>query len=305
MQIRGVIPVIPTPFKPDGAMDEESLRRTVDFAIVSGASAICAPAFGSEYYKLSDSDRHRVVEIVVEQAACRVPFFASTSAASVVSVNEFSRHAESVGAQGVMITAPRAVPLGVSELASFFEAVCGSIDIPVILQDADFTGGGLAVSFFMDVAARCPNLRFLKLENVLPGARCREILQRSEGRIHVLYGWGGLRLFDGLAHGASGIMPGTGLVDVYARIIGLHEQGRVSEAKDLFYHLLPFLVFALEHLELFIRMEKRVLMKRGVIASDYLREPTLQLDNLYEEQMEELVDLAINLANLAPLQKII
>ncbi len=296
MQIHGVIPVIPTPFRPDDGIDEESLRRTVDFAIAGGACAICAPAFGSEYYKLDDAERRQIVEIVAGQTAGRVPVFASASAGSVASTVEFSRHAESCGAQGIMIAPPRAVPLGAHELTSFFEAVCGSIKIPVMFQDADFASSGLSVDFFMEAAKRSPNLKFLKLENVLPGERCREILRRSQGQLQVLYGWGGLRLFDGLAHGATGVMPGTGLVDIYVRIIRLYEQGRVTESKALFYRLLPFLVFAVEHLELFIRMEKRVLMKRGVIASDRLREPTLHLDDLYEEQMEELVDLGIRLA---------
>lgn len=297
LQIRGVISVIPTSFTPAGDIDEGSLRRTVDFAIAGGACSICTPAFGSEYYKLSDSERRKVAEIVIDQASGRVPTVVSASATSTVSVIEFSQHAESIGAQGVMIAAPRVLPLGPRELTSFFVTACESIKIPVILQDADFTGSGLPVKLYIEIAKRCPNLRFLKLENVMPGEKCREILEHSEGRLQVLYGWGGLRLFDGLAHGATGIMPGTGLVDVYARIMKLYTEGHVSESKEVFYRLLPFLVFSLEHLELFIRMEKRVLMKRGVIDSDYLREPTVKLDNPYKEQMEELVDLAIQLAN--------
>ncbi len=65
--------------------------------------------------------------------------------------------------------------------------------------------------------------------------------------------------------------------------------------------MLPFLVFALEHLELLIQMEKRVLMRRGVIVSDRLREPTLRLDAAYEQQVEEMVTHVVKLvAELPP-----
>lgn len=96
-------------------------------------------------------------------------------------------------------------------------------------------------------------------------------------------------MFDGLAHGACGIIPGPALCGVFVHIFKLYDAGRVDEAKSWFYRTLPFLVFALENLELFILMEKRVLVRREVIASDRLREPTLRLDAAYQQQAEELV----------------
>jgi 2-keto-3-deoxy-L-arabinonate dehydratase len=292
-----VIPVLVTPFREDESIDEESLRNEVDFAIEKGATALCVPAFGSEYYKLSDQERLHVTEVVVRQCRHRVPVWASTGFPSIRSSIEFSVHAESLGADGVMVVAPRAVPMGTAELAVFFEAVCRSVRIPVMLQDADFQGGGLPVRFFVELAQRCPNLQYAKLENVLPGERCREIVRQSNGKVKVLYGWGGLRLFDGLAHGASGIMPGPALIDVYTQVVRLYDRGSVDEAKALFHRIVPFLVSALDHIELFIQMEKRVLTRRGVIPHFRMREPTLHLDELYSQQIEELVNLVVTIAD--------
>ncbi len=301
MNLRGVIPVLTTPFHADASIDESSLRQQVDFCIGSGVAGLCAPAFGSEYYKLSDSERSRVAEIVVQHVDHRVPILVNTGSPSIRATVEFSRYAESLGADGVMVAAPRVVPLGSAELMIFFAEVCRSIKIPVMLQDADFQGGGLPARLFVDLAERCPNFQFVKLENVLPGERCQEIIRQSGGKIKVLYGWGGLRLFDGLAHGACGIMPGPALSGIYVHIFRLYDAGHVDEAKAWFYRMLPFLVFALEHLELLIQMEKRVLMRRGVIVSDRLREPTLRLDAAYEQQVEEMVAHVVKLvAELPP-----
>ncbi|MCL5006222.1 MAG: dihydrodipicolinate synthase family protein [Acidobacteria bacterium] len=296
MKLRGVVPVMLLPLNADESIDENSFRNQVDFAIQMGAVGVCAPAFGTEFYKLSDPERYRVARILVEQTAGRVPVFISTGSGSTHSTVEFSRYAESIGADGLMVVAPDWCSLGVRELTEFYEAVCRSVSIPVMVQDADFTGAGLPAKLFVDLAERCPNFLFAKLEVVLPGKKCAEIIRASGGRLQVLYGMGGIAVIDGLAHGACGIMPGSGLVDVGAEIFRLYDSGDAAGAKALSYRLQPFLVFALQHLELAIYIEKRVLVQRGVFPSDRMRRPTVYLDNEYQKQAEELVSYVIALS---------
>ena len=56
-QIRGIVPVVPTPFKSDQEIDWEGLRALIDFGTVCGACALCLPAYASEFYKLSEDER--------------------------------------------------------------------------------------------------------------------------------------------------------------------------------------------------------------------------------------------------------
>jgi 2-keto-3-deoxy-L-arabinonate dehydratase len=112
----------------------------------------------------------------------------------------------------------------------------------------------------------------------------------------VIYGLGGIAMLDGFAHGATGIMPGAAVLEVYVRIYNLYRAGRLREAKALFYRLVPYLSFALQHLELLIGIEKQVLARRGVIASPLLRPPTLELDGEYLAQRDEMAGEAIALA---------
>ena len=296
MKIRGVVSVMLLPLHADESIDEETFRNQVDFAIASGASAVCAPAFATEFYKLSDPERYRVAKILVEQAAGRVPVFISTGSGSVHSTVEFSRYAESIGADGLMVVAPRWCALGVRELTEFYEAVCRSVSLPVMLQDADFTGAGLPAKLFIELAERCPNFLFAKLEVVLPGTKCAEIIKASGGKLQVLYGLGGIWIMDGLAHGACAMMPGSGLVDVNAEIFRRYDAGNIEGAREISYRLQPYLVFALQHLELGLQVEKRVLVRRGVFPSDRMRRPTLQLDEDYEKQIDELAGYVIGVS---------
>ncbi|MGH9350684.1 MAG: dihydrodipicolinate synthase family protein, partial [Terriglobia bacterium] len=234
------------------------------------------------------------------QCRHRLPVIVNAGSAAVRPTLEFCTQAESFGAEALMIAVPRAVPLGGSELMVFFEQVFRGAKLPVMIQDVDFTGSGVPAELVVKLAKRCPNLQSVKLENPLPGAKCKEILRLSEGRVSVFYGWAGLRFFDGMAHGASGFMPGGGSLDVYAAIMRLYDSGNVDQAKSLFCRLLPYITFALEHMELLLSMEKRVLVKRGVIPSARLREPTLHLDHEYEKQAEELTNLVVRLTKELP-----
>ena len=102
-------------------------------------------------------------------------------------------------------------------------------------------------------------------------------------------------MFDGLAHGACAIMPGAALADVYQELFRLYDARLIDRSKSMLYRLYPYLAFGLQHLELHLAMEKYILMRRGIFASDRLREPTLRLDKAYRTQLEELAELAIGL----------
>ena len=297
MKLNGTVPVMLLPFNDDESIDEASFRKQVDFAINAGAVAVCAPGFATEFYKLSDPERYRVAKALVEQTAGRVPVFVSTGCGSAHATIEFSQYAESIGADGLMVVAPKWCALGVGELVTFYEAVCRGVTIPVMLQDADFTGAGLPARLFVELAERCHNFAFAKLEVLLPGSKCEEIIRLSGGKLQVLYGLGGVAMMDGLAHGATGMMPGAAVVEVYAEIFRRYGAGQVDAARALHHRLLPYLIFALQHLELALGIEKRVLYRRGIFPSDRRREPTLHLDDEYQKQIEELVDDVIGLAD--------
>jgi 2-keto-3-deoxy-L-arabinonate dehydratase len=63
--INGVVPVIPIPFKDDESIDEDSLRRCVEFVCDRQMAALCLPAYASEFYKLSEAEREWVIGIAM------------------------------------------------------------------------------------------------------------------------------------------------------------------------------------------------------------------------------------------------
>jgi dihydrodipicolinate synthase/N-acetylneuraminate lyase len=296
LTLKGITPVMATCFREDESIDDVVLRKQIDFAIQAGAAAVCGPGFGAEFYKLSDVERYHFVDVLVEHTHQRIPTIAATSCGSTYSTIEFSRYAEKRGADCVMVTAPRTTPLPAVEIIGHYSRLCEALSIPVMLQDADFTGAGLPAHVFVELARKYPNFRFAKLEVTLPGEKCAAIVEQTKGQVQIIYGLGGIAMIEGLSHGASAMMPGAACLEVYVRIYELYQQGRRQEAQELFNRLLPYLAFALQHIEVAIQMEKRVMHKRGILPNARMRQPTLTLSAGYERQMDELADSVISLA---------
>ncbi|HEX4488158.1 MAG TPA: dihydrodipicolinate synthase family protein [Terriglobales bacterium] len=295
LKLNGITPVMATSFREDESIDDDGLRTQIDFAIEAGAAAVCGPGFGAEFYKLSDQERFHFVDVLVEHTNKRVPAIAATSSGSTYSTIEFSKYAEKAGADCLMVTAPRTTPLPAPEIISYYSRLCDAVKIPVMLQDADFTGAGLPAKVFVDLALKHKNFLFAKLEVTLPGRKAADVVEQSKGQVQIIYGLGGIAMIDGLAHGASAMMPGAACLEVYVRVYELYTQGKKAEAEALFQRLIPYLAFALQHLELAVHIEKRVMVKRGLLPSARMRQPTISFDDIYQAQIDRLVDSAVAL----------
>jgi 4-hydroxy-tetrahydrodipicolinate synthase len=61
--LTGILPVAPTPFTEDGAVDLEGMKRVLDCMIDQGVDAICLLANFSEQFLLTDDERDRLTEL--------------------------------------------------------------------------------------------------------------------------------------------------------------------------------------------------------------------------------------------------
>ena len=106
-KIDGVVPVIPIPFNPDETIDESSLRKTVDFVAEKKMAAMCLPAYGSEFYKLAEAERERVIGTAIEVNAGRIPVVAQANHGSSKIASERARRYEAMGADVISFALPQ------------------------------------------------------------------------------------------------------------------------------------------------------------------------------------------------------
>lgn len=278
--LRGVVPVIPTPFRADESIDFAGLARCVRFAIDRGIEAVCLPAYASEFYKLTEAERLEVVETALTAAKGQIRVVAQSNHPSAGVAAGLARQHEKMGADAVAVALPRQFALPASALHDYCRAVCQAVTVPVLIQDFNPGGPTVGDDFAARLHEQCPNFRYLKLEEPLMGPKVRAIRQATRDAVGVLEGWGGMYTLDLIPAGICGLMPGLGAADLLQRVWHLGTAGRTDEALDVFQILLPQLVFSLQNLELFLCLEKDLLAARGVLdeSNIHVRRPTWSPD---------------------------
>jgi 2-keto-3-deoxy-L-arabinonate dehydratase len=301
--VSGVIPVIPTPFHPNEEIDEAALRRLIEFAVEIGVGAVCLPAYGSEFYKLTEQERVRAVQVAVDQAAGRLLVIAQSNHISSRVMLSIAKANIDAGAELIAIAIPRQFALPDDDLLRYLVPVLNGINVACLVQDFNPGGATVGAEFVIRLRSQCPNFRFLKLEDPLMAPKVRAIREATSEQIGILEGWGGLYMMELIPAGICGVMPGLGLADLLSRVFHLRKENHSAEAYELFIRVLPQIVFSMQNLELYHYCEKRLLENRGLLADARCRNASYIPDPLTARYVDELnawVLLALEQAGLRP-----
>lgn len=275
---RGIFPVLLTPFNEDRSLDEESLQRQVDFVIQAGAHGMVTPVNTSEFYLLSDQERCRLVQIVVDQTAGHVPVIVGTAASNAGTAEALTRHAREVGASGVIAMPPYVVSVdqdGVLDYYSRIDRAAGGL--PVVLQNVGGEiGAPMKPEAILRIAEQLPGVRYVKEETLPSTHRIADLLRIAGGRLSGVFGGSkGVYLVDELRRGACGLMSGCHLVDAQVRVYDLLRAGDEEGARASQVRQLP--VQNLWSL-LGLGVAKEVLRRRGIFRTALCRRPTAPMD---------------------------
>jgi len=276
------------PFDGSDGIDDDALRRLVEFAVTRELGAICLPAYGSEFYKLSDLERVRVVQVAVSQAAGRALVVAqSNHPSSRVALSMARTHIEN-GADLIGVALPRQFALTEDDLLRYLTPILNGVNVPCLVQDFNPGGVAVGVDFAIRLRAECPNFRYLKLEEPLCAAKVSAIREATKDEIGILEGWGGLYMMELIPAGICGVMPGLAIADILNRVFDLRKANRIAEAFQLYEKVLPQIVFSLQNLELFLYCEKRLLQARGLLPNARCRSAGLTPDRFTVDYVDEL-----------------
>src|SRR5262245_35687333 len=94
-----------TPFR-DGAVDEEGLRRLVEWHIEQGTPALSPVGTTGESPTLSHEEHERVIALVVEAVAGRAKVMAGAGSNSTAEAIRLTRFAARAGADAALSVAP-------------------------------------------------------------------------------------------------------------------------------------------------------------------------------------------------------
>lgn len=291
MVYRGVFPVAPTVFDPQGALDLEGQKRCIDFMIDAGSQGICILANWSEQFVLTDAERETVMDCVLRHVAGRVPVIVTTTHFSSAECAARSRRAQQAGAAMVMIMPPyHGATIRIAEpgIFEFFQRVSDAIDIPIMIQDAPVAGTPLPAGFLARMAREIAQVSYFKIEVPQAANKLRALI--AEGGDAILGPWDGeegITLMADLNAGANGAMTGGGYPDGMRTIVDPHLAGDRATAASNYARWLPLINFENRQCGL---IAAKVLMEEGkVIACGATRHP---LPPLHPETRAELLAIA-------------
>ncbi|GLU53404.1 dihydrodipicolinate synthase family protein [Dyadobacter frigoris] len=288
-ELYGVVPIIPTPFTEDEEIDDNALRRLVDFAIKSEVSAICLPAYASEFYKLTDEEKLHVVKVAVEHAAGRVPVVAQSNHASLKIAIRLAQANVQAGADIISLAVPRIFSLPEDSIKAYLSEFFRSIpDTPVLIQDFNPGGSSISVNLINELRLEHANFKYLKLEEPLCSPKFEDIIKTTEGSVGLLEGWGGLYMLELIPVGITGVMPGLAVSDILQKIFLLRKRGQNSDAFEMFEKVMPQIFFSLQNMELFHYAEKELLMARGILGNSIVRSAAYVPDANTKRYIKEL-----------------
>jgi 4-hydroxy-tetrahydrodipicolinate synthase len=265
MAFRGVFAIPVTPFTPDDEVDIGSLRRCVDFCVAAGAGGVVAPVNASEFFTLTETERKKVVETIVEQTNGRVPVVAGVSGSSTQVAVELARHAGQAGADSVMAMPPFVRHASPEEIVEFYGAVAAAAGVPVWIQDyVPPMGTPMAPVLLTRLLREIPGVEYVKEETALaPQVMSQVAALAGDACKGMMGGMAGRYLLDEYARGACGTMPACEVTDAHVAVWNALEGGQQDEARRLFRELLPLL--NIEAMYSFV-VYKEVLYRRGIIA---------------------------------------
>jgi 4-hydroxy-tetrahydrodipicolinate synthase len=237
--LRGSIVPLVTPFR-NGKVDEAALAVLIDWQIASGSHGISVTGTTGEPTALTRAERERVIQHAAAVINKRVPFVPGTGSNNFEETLHYSKFAQKVGADAVLLITPYYVRPSQKGLFLHFKSVADALEIPVILYNIP---GRSAINLEIDTVARlreqCKNIVGIKEANHDFSHITR--LLGTLGRDFLVYSGIELLCFPVLAIGGAGYVSATGnlMPREVARLYDLVAAGKWQEAQDLHYHLMP------------------------------------------------------------------
>jgi 4-hydroxy-tetrahydrodipicolinate synthase len=292
--MKGVYPILSMPFDSRGRIVYEDLERQVDWMVKCGVHGI-GIAMASEVYKLTEAERDSVLKSVVGRARGKVKVVMNTGGEGTDVAIHYSKRAEELGADALMIRPTTYGGVSSSETIDYFERIAKAVNIPIFLQDQGtaVVPPGMAVA----CAKRHENLCYIKVETPPTVPRTAETAKLAEGTGLIIFGGaGGAFVLEEFRCGSVGTMPGSTLPDMFVRVWDLWSAKKEKEAEAEFAKYALMVRTLAQGQGLANWIYKHIMWKRGIFSKDsvYARHPSLKPDDLHYKEIDrelEALDL--------------
>ena len=224
--IKGVVVPIITPIDENELIDEAKLRDQVDYVINGGVLGILAFGSNGEFYVIEEDEMKRGLEIMLDQAAGRVPVYFGIGAISTKKCCRLAKMAARAGAAGISVLQPMFLKPTYAVLYNHFKTIADCVpDTPMLLYNnpgrVNYT---LSAQLVDELAHNVPNIVGMK-DTSGDITQTAEFIRRTRDIGFKVFGGKDTLLYASMCHGACGgvctaanFMPEL-ITDVYNKYV--------------------------------------------------------------------------------------
>jgi 4-hydroxy-tetrahydrodipicolinate synthase len=228
------------PLDDRGEINESELRKYVDWLIARGVHGLYPNGSTGEFTRFTVEERRRIIEIVVDQAAGRVPVLAGAAEANVRETLRACEHYHRLGARAVAIVAPFYYKLSPASVYAYFKEIGKNTPIDVTLYNIPLFASPIDVPTVQRLSEECEKIVAIKDSSgdIPHMIRMIQAVRPNRPEFSFLTGWDAALMpllligCDGGTNATSGVVP-----EVTRKLFDLTLAGRLDEARQVQYDL--------------------------------------------------------------------
>ena len=239
IKLRGAYTAMVTPLDAKGELDEDGLRKNVNFQIKHGINGLVPVGTTGECATLNYEEHERAIEVTVDVAKGRVPVLAGTGSNSTKEAIMLTRYAREVGADGTLQVTPYYNKPTQRGLYEHFKEIAEAVDLPQVIYNVPSRTGVNIEPDTLAKLAKVKNIIGIKeasgnLEQVM------RMIKLTGENFAMISGEDSLT-FPIMALGGVGVISVASNVapEKVARMVSAFLDGDLTTARSLHYELLP------------------------------------------------------------------
>ena len=283
---RGVFPAIITPFLKDESLDEEGLKRNIEYLNKTGIAGIIPCGTTGESATLTFEEHKRVVGIAVE--ASKVPVIAGTGSNNTREALELTRHAAKAGADAALLITPYYNKPNDRGMYEHFKKIAENCDIPIVLYNVPKRTG---IDLKPELVAKLSRIKNIVAIKEASGSLSQQsqIIEQTRGSDFVLLSGDDDLTLPTIALGGQGVVSVVANVAPRKTVtmVDAALKGDLEKARELHYELAPLVrAMFLETNPIPVKTAHKYLG----LANGPLRLPLGEMAQANEAKLKEIVE---------------
>lgn len=286
--LTGIVVSLNTPFDESGHVDFVSMERLIEMHMREGASGFLASAQAGEINDLSLAERIEINRFVQQAAGDRVTVIAGATSNDPHESCVMAEAALKAGCSAVLVEIPQQFHSDRASTLRYCREVA-QVGVPtLVIQDLDWAGPGLDVSWIVEMFETIESFNCLKVEVRPAGPKYTQVREATQGRLSIAGGWAADQMIEALDRGVDIFIPTT-MTRHYVEIVQDHRDGNCETAFARFKAILPVLAFTRQHLDISIQFHKRQMVRKGIFQTANVRKECVPYDRFHEAYGEEMM----------------